>query len=181
MKRYSYLIIALLCIAMFVPASAQKIEFTGIGAKAGIVLPESPFDNLGLQFGANAYLGELSDGLYWVMGLNYWTVSNDENGFDQTLSNFQIMEDVHYYLSGKPEGAFVGGGISYNLLSWEATVDLGFLGTTTISTDDSKIGFHPLAGYVFQLGEMNAFVEAKYNLISNFNTLDVVFGVNFDM
>jgi len=175
-----------ICLLIAVPAFAD-LGFNGAAVGVGVVMPESPWD-MGFNGAAYVNLGEVSDGLVFVPGLAYWSAGYSESYYgvnsDATLSNIAINADVHYFFSGKEEGAYAGGGLSFNMVSVETTYpSYSYLGYTvpggSITADDSKIGFQALGGYLMDVGGMKGFAEAKYNIISDFNTFQINVGVWF--
>jgi len=182
-----------LCLLIAVPVFAE-LKFNGAAVGAGIIMPESPWD-MGFNGAGYVNLGELSKGLVFVPGLSYWAATYEEDFLldaskksEATLSNIAINADVHYFFNGKEEGPYAGGGLSFNMTSVEVTspaYTVTFFGTTTNvpseshTASDSKIGFQALGGYLTDVGNMKGFVEAKYNIISDFNTLQINVGVWF--
>lgn len=166
-----------------------------VGIKAGIInisAKKEPYDVLGMGFqgGVNIHIVEVTKGLYSNMGAAYWTASKEtDGGSELTYSSISIAPDIRYYVEGEEAGFFIGGGLSINLLSIEGEVTkteagpAGGYKTTTrvVKYDKTEIGFHPVIGYLFNLGNMKAFVEGKYNFITDFNTLDAAVGVMFDL
>lgn len=179
----SLFVIILVVVFAVLPASAQKLGYNGFSVHGNLVFPED--HNLGFGAGGSVNMGELSDGIYLIPNANFWTASWDV--FDDGRStNIAIAGDVRYYLDRKPQGAYFGGGLSINFLSfsydytgpvWTGT---GYTNQTqTYDDSETKIGFHPLAGYVFELSGTQVFVEAKYLLISDWNTFKISFGAIF--
>ena len=177
MRKILLFISILLVFGLFVALPAQNLGFKGIAVKGGIVSPESPWD-MGFFGGVSANMGEISPGLSLFPFVSYWSSGYSNYGIDLGLSNFQLGADIHYPLTNV-QGVYVGGGISFNILSvdypmWDYT-----RGWTTASDSENKIGFGGLVGYEIQLGGRQGFVEGKYNIISDFNTLEVAIGIFF--
>ena len=171
------IIILVTIVLMVLPASAQKLGYNGFSVHGNLVFPED--HNLGFGAGGSVNMGELSDGLYLLPNANFWTATWDK--FDDGRStDIAIAGDVRYYLDRKPRGVYFGGGLSINFMSFSYDFTNPFT-NETVSYDDSetKIGFHPLAGYVFDLSGTQAFVEAKYLIISDWNTFMISFGAMF--
>lgn len=178
MKKLSLVLVLILFATLSVNASGLGLY--SIAPKVGVILPESPW-NTGFMFGAEADLGELTENLHLVPVVGYWSSKYDLGGADLSLSNIQIGGDVHYFIPSA-QGLFVGGGIGLNFLS----VDLpsfSFFGQTSGGGSDSqtKFGFGFLAGYMIPINSVQAFVKAKYNLISDFNTFEINAGVAFSL
>ena len=190
MKRIIFLFSIAICAFLIMPGFGQAI-----GIKAGIVsisADEEPYDVLGIGFqgGVNIHLVEVTKGIYLNTGLAYWTASEEtDGGSELTYSNISIAPDIRYYVDGEESGFFIGGGLSINLLNIKGEVSKtvsgpagGYMITTwVVEYDETEIGFHPVIGYLFNLGDLRAFVEGKYNLITDFNTLDAAVGVIFDL
>lgn len=181
MKKALTITLLLLVLSSF--SFAQGLGLHSITGKAGVVMPESPWDT-GFLIGAEANLGEVTDGLTLHPVVSYWSSGYSQSvagsNFDLTLSNVQIGADVHYQIENV-EGLFVGGGLGFNFLSFEFPA-FSFLGSSsTSSTSETKIGFAAVAGYNFPVGGMNGVVSGRYNIIDSFNTLELSFGIEFDM
>ncbi len=186
MKKLTMIVFLILACALVFPVSAQKLGFNGVGVGAGVIMPEDPWDT-GFNIAGYANMGELTDNLVFVPGLAYWSASSTVFNTDVTFSNFAVNGDVHYFFERKQQGAYAGGGISINFTSAEVAapsyVD-PFTGQTigggTASASDTEFGFQVLGGYMMEISKMMGFVEAKYNLISNFNTVQINVGVWFN-
>ena len=106
------------------------------------------------------------------------------SSLDASASNFQIAVDVQYYLKDV-EGLYFGGGLSLNFKS--VTIDYppevaAFLGESSSSGSETDVGFGLLGGYEMPINKKTTgFAHLKYNIISDLNTLAIVFGVWFDM
>ncbi|HGY54866.1 MAG TPA: hypothetical protein ENK44_04130 [Caldithrix abyssi] len=180
MKKVAILLTVVMSFAMVSTLSAQGLGLNSIGAKAGIILPEDPWDT-GFYGGVVADMGELTENLGLVPFATYWKSNYSISGYDLGLSNIQIGADVHYYLPGAP-GLYLGGGLSLNFLSVEyPTFDYVTYSTSTTSESETKFGFGFLAGFGFNIGNQSAFVEGKYNIISDLNTIELALGILFDM
>jgi hypothetical protein len=163
--------------------------------KGGIInisAENEPYDVLGMGFqgGVNVHVVELSDRFFLNIGAAYWTANEKTgSGSKLTYSNISIAPDIRYYFNGKEAGFFIGGGLSINLLQIEGEVTKtvsgpagGYMTTTwVVEYDETEIGFHPVIGYLFNIGGTRAFIEGKYNFISNLNTLDAAVGIIFDL
>ena len=165
---------------MFTTVSAGDFGLFQVGGKAGLILPEDPWDT-GFFLGGTANIGELADNMELFPVLAYWSTGTDQFGTDLSLSNFQIGVDLHYYLENV-EGLYVGGGIGINFVSSEFSYTDPFTGQTFTSDGSSnEFGIGVLGGYEIPLGDNTGFVEAKYNIISDLNTLEIAFGILFDL
>ncbi len=178
MKRALTMTLLLLVLSSF--SFAQGLGLHSITGKAGIVMPEGDWDT-GFLVGAKANMGEITEGITLHPIVSYWSAGFSESAFgtdyDLSLSNFQIGADVHYQIANV-KGLFVGGGLAINFLSFEFP---NFFSSGTSSTSESKIGFAAIAGYGFPIGGMNGVVSGRYNIIDGFDTLEIAFGIEFDM
>jgi len=174
MKKITlFVILVVLCSSAF----AGNLGLKSIAPKIGLAMPE----NLDTTFylGVGAKMGEITDNLELVPFLGFWSSGKDELGWDWSFSDFQFGADVHYGIKGV-EGLYGGGGLSFNIFTskWEYT----YLGQKHDDSDSEfKIGFDILAGYETPIGSKTAFAEIKYNIINDFNTLEITVGVNFDL
>jgi hypothetical protein len=179
MKKLTAIFLIVLALGLFTTSSAQGLSLKAIAPQVGVIFPEDPFDT-GFQIGAKANLGELTQNLALLPYLNYWSTGGGEGTYDWSLSNFQIGADVHYGITNV-KGLYVGGGLSINFISTEATWDDPYLGSYSESTSSNEIGIDLLAGYEFPLAGKTAFVEGKYDIISDLNTLVLNVGLYFDL
>ena len=180
MKKLTMTVVLILVCALVFPVSAQKLGLNSVKPMAGVVMPESPWGT-GFIIGVGADMGELTRDITLNPFVSYWSSGYDEFGVDLALSNFQIGADVHYHIKDV-KGLYAGGGLSFNILSIEFPYFNFITGEqTTESESETKIGFGVLGGYMFPLGNMDAFVQGKYNIISELNTLELTFGIAFDM
>ena len=178
MKKLSLVLFIILFATLSVNASGLGLY--SIAPKVGVIMPEDPWKT-GFMFGAEADLGEITENLHLVPVFGYWSSKYDFSGADLTLSNIQIGGDVHYFIPSA-KGLFVGGGIGLNFLSVDLpTVTYFGQSYGGGSESETKFGFGFLAGYVIPLNNMQAFVKAKYNLISDFNTFEINAGVAFNL
>ena len=182
MKNIIVVLILVLTLSFVANSMAQDIGLYSVGGRAGILLPEDPWDT-GFFIGATANLGELTDNLQLHPNITYWSTGYSFEGvdLDLSLSNIQIGGDVHYYLEDV-EGLFFGGGISLNFVSAEfASVNFFTGESITESSSDTEFGFDILGGYEIPLGDNTGFVQARYNIISNLNTFEIGVGILFDL
>lgn len=185
MKKLSMVVVFILLCAMVFPVSAQKLGFNGFGVHGNLVFPEN--HKTGFGVGGSVNMGELSDNIYLVPFADFWTAGWDIAGIDASTTDIAIGADAIYFLDRKPQGVYFGGGLDINFLSWEApsfevVYQGGFpVGTreTTVIYSETRFGFHPMGGYVFDLSGTKAFVEAKYLIISDFNTFMISVGALF--
>lgn len=167
-----------LFILLFVyPISAQIAGLKGVNIHGGIIFPEE-WDK-GFNIGAGVDLGEVASEVHLAPKLTYWKASKGEYG----LSNFVIAIDLQYFAIEQVEGLYIGIGISYNFLSWDYVyIDYDPVLTEKMDqTSDNRIGFNPILGYQRMINVVVAFAELKYNLISEFDTLQFTIGVQMPL
>jgi len=189
MKKFFALMVIALVLSLSLPASAANMGLKRMNGQLGLLFPstEGLSYGVGFQLGAGADLGEITDNLHLVPSLSYWIMSPDVEGsssLDASASNFQIAVDLHYYLKDV-KGLYFGGGLSINFKS--ISIDYppeiaGFIGSSSSSGSETDIGVGLLGGYEMPLNNTTTgFAQLKYNIISDLNTLAIVFGVWFDM
>lgn len=172
-----------LFMGLLTTAYSQDIGLKSITAKAGIIMPEDPWET-GFHVGASANLGEVVENITLVPFVEYWSTSYDQSFFGEKygldLTNFKIGAAGHYDIANV-EGLYVGAGLALNFLSVDVVIP-NFVGggTSTSSSSNTEFGAVALAGYRVPLGNMQGVVEAEYNLM-DVATLQLNFGVEFDM
>jgi len=171
MKR---LLITLFCIAALA-VQAQDLELRKAGGGLGLIFPDNPWDN-GFKLGATAYMGELMDGVHLYLIVNYWSSSTDLGIAELSLSNFQLGADIHYNMK-EVDGTYLGGGINLNFFGFDV---VDFFGNTS-DESETRVGLALLGGYQKPLGKMTGFAEARYNIIADFNTFELVAGLLFEI
>lgn len=161
------------------PVTAQEFGLYSINPSASIVMP----DHLDMGFGINvsANVGEVFPGVELYPMISYWS-AKWQNFNDFTVSNIAVGADAHYTMDSFPEGMYVGGGLNFNIVSSEYP-DYNYITgkSTTSSKSDNKIGLSAFAGYTFSMGSFGLFAEARYNMISDFNNLQLSVGVPFSL
>ncbi len=181
-KLMLLLVVIILISSLSGPAFGQKMGLKAIAPQLGIIFPEDPFST-GFNIGAVANLGEFYKNIGLYPALMYWSAGGDVSGVDVSFSNFQIAGDVHYYTEDL-EGFFAGLGLSLNFLSakyeYNETIP-GFTGPYSASASDTKVGFAIFGGYEMPIDKYTGFVKAKYDIISDFSTFKIDFGLYFDM
>ena len=189
MKKIFVLLVIALVLSLSLPASAADMGLKRLNGQLGLLFPST--DNIsygvGFQLGAGADLGEITDNLHLVPSLSYWILSPEPesgsvDGFDISASNFQIAADVQYYLKDV-KGLYFGGGLSINFksVSWDVPHEYAPYFPSS-SDSETSVGIGLLGGYEMPLNKTTTgFAHLKYNIISDLNTLAIVFGVWFDM
>ncbi len=184
MKKLFTILLLVLAFGFITTSSAQGLGFKAIAPQLGLVMPEDPWD-MGFHVGAKINMGELANNLGLYPFVGYWSSKYTYGDFglneDLTLSNIQIGADVHYHIASA-EGLYVGGGLSFNMLSIEfPSYNPITLESTTDSESDSKIGIGLLAGYELPFGSSLGFIQGKYNIISDLNTIELTVGMYFNL
>ena len=180
MKKFCLLLMVAVMLIATIPVSAADMGLKRLGGKVGIIFPKDL--DMGFMLGAAADMGEITDNLKLIPLISYWNAGKSESGVDLSFTNIQIGADVQYYLKDV-KGLYFGGGLTINFQS--ASVDVPpeyaqFISET--STSETDIGFGLLGGYEMPLGKTaTGFAQAKYNIISDFNTFAIMLGVWFDM
>ncbi len=178
MKKFIVLTAAVFALIVS-PVAAQNFGLFSVNPSASIVMPEHHDMGFGINVSAN--VGEVMEGLSIYPAISYWMASW-ENYENSSTNNIAIGADVHYTMSGFPEGMYVGAGLSYNMLTWEYDYLDPWTGNTrTWSFDDNNFGTSAFVGYAFTMGNFGLFAEARYNVINNFNNLQLSVGVPFSM
>ena len=177
MKRIHLFTLLAVILLFALPLSAQDLGLQRLSGKVGIIFPKDA--GTGFMLGAAADMGELTKDLSLVPLLSYWSSSKDESGVSTSFSNVQIGADVQYNLKDV-KGMYVGGGLALNFISVSWEYDM--FGTTYDGSEsETRFGIAFLAGYELPIGKNTGFVNAKYNLISDFNTFAINIGMWFDM
>jgi len=167
----------LILFLLICPLSAQLLGIKGAGIQGGVVFPENW--GTGLNLGARLDFGELTKQVYVIPMITYWNAKKDTIG----MSNIALAADLQYFPFHEQEGAYIGVGLSYNFLSWDyyyiiyaptVTENLGH-------TDDRRIGFYPIIGYVHTIDQFSLFAELKYNLISDFDAFQFTLGATMKL
>jgi hypothetical protein len=184
MKKIIGLMVIVLVLSLSLTASAADMGLKRLNGQVGLLFPSTPNLSYGVGFllGAGADLGEITDNLHLVPSLSYWILSPDVEGYesssvDVSASNFQIAADVQYYLKDV-KGLYFGGGLSINFNS----ASIEYQGFEVGAGTGTDIGLGLLGGYEMPLNSTTTgFAQLKYNIISDFNTFAILFGVWFDM
>jgi len=164
-------------------AVSQDMGLKSITAKAGVLMPEDPWDT-GFQIGAKADFGQIAQDINLVPFIEYWSAGYDYSGFGSSLSldltNIKLGASAHYAIPNV-KGLYAEAGLALNFLSID-NPSVTIFGVTTGggSASETKFGAVILAGYEIPLGSMNGVVEAEYNL-TDLSAFELSFGVLFDM
>ena len=164
-------------------AFSQGLGLKSITAKAGVLLPEDPWET-GFTLGAKADLGELAENINLVPFVAYWASSYDFSGFGSSssldMSNIKLGASARYAVPSV-KGLYGEAGVSINFLS------IDFPGVTVFgvssggaSSSSTEFGFVVGGGYQIPLGGMMGVIEAEYNIME-LSALEISFGIVFDM
>lgn len=79
------------------------------------------------------------------------------------------------------EGFYLGAGISLNLLSWKYILDYRDYKqyNAVLENFDNRIGLTPGMGYKFNFAGLNPFLELKYCVMKDFNSIQIIVGLVF--
>lgn len=172
MKHFITMVMSvlLLCGVSF----SQNLGFHGVAAQAGLVVPGETGYTAGFVLGAKVNMGEIADKLTLMPLIQYHKPGFDvpAGAGDPTVSIFVIGADVHY---GINDQFYAGGGLNYNSVTLEWNVP--FFGK--IDSGGSEIGISALGGYNLDLGGLPSAIEARYNIVSNYNSLVITLNVFF--
>jgi len=170
---------------------AQDFGLYQVAPTVGVIFPEGDW-NTGFQIGAKANVGSVMEdkiGLFPVV--SYWSTKYDYDGmyadsdFELKLSNIKIGIDAHYDLGEYVENLYGGAGLAINMVKSEYPSvkydDNWNYRVVTESDTDSEFGISFLAGYKLEVSGKPLFVEGRYDVISNLNTLGLKVGMFFDM
>jgi hypothetical protein len=161
-------------------AFSQDMGLKSITAKAGILMPESPWDT-GFQVGAKADFGQIANDINLVPFVEYWSSGYDLAGFGSLdMSNIKLGASAHYAVPSV-KGLYAEAGLALNFLSID-NPSFTVFGITSGggSTSDTKFGAVIVGGYELALGSMNGVIEAEYNL-TDLSAFEISFGIKFDM
>ena len=186
MRKYYYILGLLLVFSIANPVLSQKELIKSIGAGAGINLPQGDWDP-GYLLSAKANFGEVVKYLFISPFFNYSAANQTkdiENGSEDLALNFlSFGAKIFGYLNAKPKGFYVGGAISYNIISSESIARAQFSQDVEIrETNTTKVGFAALAGYLYPLKSISIFVESDYTLVpGGYNNFIVHTGLNINL
>lgn len=169
MKKILVMMFAVIMISSV--AQAQKLGLYSVRPMVGVTFPEDPW-NTGFVIGADVDMGELMENVHLVPGFAYWSSSYSVDlgvfggTFDVSLSDFRVGADAFYYVPSV-KGLYAGGGLSLN-----------FFGS---DTEGTEFGIDFVAGYELPMKSFTLFGQGKYNIVSDFSSLELVVGAQFPL
>jgi len=174
-----FVILAVLCVAMFATNSAHAIRAVGFGV--GYTSPE----NLDATWTASLYmdLGVPVTNLYVQPFVGYWSYEEGITGASASFSDWMIGGNLKYVIptSAAKFRPYIQGGLAAHLMSSEATVSL-FGQDQSFSVSDTKLGLQAGAGAAFDLTERFAlFGQGSYSIVEDFNQWVVGGGLQLNL
>jgi hypothetical protein len=157
-----------------------------IGIGGGIIYPQGGW-NIGYMIQAQTNFGEVLDYIFLTPFAYYAAASKSEetnqNKYDMTIQYIGFGTKMVGYLNSKPEGFYMGGYLSFNVISAESLL-LGHLDQNTFveSHTTTKLGLAVLTGYKLAFKKMNIFIEANYMLVpGGFNNPSFLIGTSLNL
>jgi opacity protein-like surface antigen len=174
-----FVILAVLCVAVFSVNSADAIRSVGVGA--GYTSPE----NLEGTWTAGLYMdfGVPVTNMYVQPFVGYWSYEEGITGASASFSDWMVGGNVKYVIpTAAPKfRPYIQGGMAAHLMSSEATINL-FGQDQSFSVSDTKIGFQAGAGAAFDLTERFAlFGQGSYHIVEDFNQWMVGGGLQLNL
>jgi hypothetical protein len=179
---------ALMASMAAVPATAIEFGFFGVDLHGGVNLP-SDWDS-GFTAGVSVNIAELIDGLYLYPAL-FYSKAEDSVSFpllgigtiehDLEVTDIALGAEVRYFLNGEPAGWYFGGGAFLNMLTYETGATIGTGSRIQVTeVDANKVGGMGVAGYRARMGDRFSLgLEARYNVVTNFNNGQILLVVGF--
>ena len=186
MKKSQILIFTILICITLLPGLANSKTVNSVGLGLGACLPQGGWDP-GYSIMAQGDFGEVIKYIYLTPYISYAHASKSEEVHTNTeqfsIQYLGLGAKFYGYLNSKPRGFYLGGAISYNLISYDTIKWADFPENTKIeNTSTNQVGFSGLAGYLFMLKKLSIFIEVNYMLtVSGFNTLSGFAGVNINL
>lgn len=173
-----YKLVVCLCLLVLIAPGATAADFGlfGFDVRAGVVLP-SDWDT-GYLVGGSANVGEIVDGLYLYPALNYsqaeTTVAPFGSNVTLEVTSFALGAEVRYFPAGSPTAWYFGGGPYLNFLDREIVA-----GRVTVNISTEEVGLMGVAGYQFGSEGTGLLAEARYSVVSGYDTVQVLAGYSF--
>lgn len=168
------------------PSISKSKVINSVGLGLGVCVPQGGWDP-GYTIIAQADFGEAIKYVYLSPYLSYAKAGKSEeiNNNSENLSVQYIGLGVKLtgYLNSKPKGFYLGGALSYNIISYD-TIDWAEYDQNTriVNKNTAKVGFGGLVGYLFVLKKLSIFIEIDYMLTAGgFNCLTAVTGLNINL
>jgi hypothetical protein len=186
LKKYYYILGLLLVFSTVNPLLSQNRLIRSVGGGAGINLPQGDWDP-GYLLSAQANFKEVLKYLFISPYFNYSTANQTKEfeniSEDLSINYLSIGAKIIGYLNSGPKGFYVGGAISFNIISSESLTIGQFSENTEIQEDNTtKVGFSGLAGYLYPLKSISIFVESDYTLVpGGYNNFVVYTGININL
>jgi hypothetical protein len=155
----------LLMVTFILVASGAMAQISG-GLELGIPLGNFG-DGSNLGFGASArYDGAIKEKLAWTATVGYLSYGlKSSSGGSGHTSMIPIMGGIKYYFNEDNNGFYGGADIGFVPI----TVSVSVSGFGSASASETRFGFSPGLGY--RMGQFD--FAARYNLISDFNTIGI--------
>ncbi len=186
MNKFKFFITLILVSFAFHPNFAVSKVVNSVGLGIGVCLPQGGWDP-GYTIIAQADFGEAIKYVYISPYLSYSNAIKSEeinqNAEEMSIQYLGIGAKLVGYLNSKPKGFYLGGAISYNIISYD-TIKWTEIPENTYILNEStnRIGFTGLAGYLFLLKKISIFVEIDYMLTTGgLNNLTATTGVNINL
>ena len=186
MKKYVSILSIGMLFFLFSPQTSQAKLIKSIGVSGGITLPQGDWDP-GYTIGAQVNLGEAVKYLFISPYFNYsnthQSIEIGQSTEDLSIQYISLGTKFIGFINSKPRGFYLGGSISYNIIS-EFTIENGQLvDAYTIEKDNTtKIGYGALLGYLYTLKKFSLFIEANYMLVpGGYNNLQGLLGIDFNL
>jgi len=186
MRKYNIFIILVFILFALNPSISKSKVVNSVGLGLGVCVPQGGWDP-GYTIVAQADFGEAIKYVYLSPYLSYANAGKTEelNNNPENLSIQYIGLGVKLtgYLNSKPRGFYLGGAMSYNIISYD-TIDWAEFDQNTkiVNKNTAKVGFGGLVGYLFVLKKLSVFIEIDYMLTAGgFNNLSVITGLNINL
>ncbi len=186
MKKYYFILGVLLVFSIVNPLFSQARLIKSVGVGAGINLPQGDWDP-GYLLSAQANFGEVLKYIFVSPFFKYSTANQtkefEDISEDLSINHLSIGAKIIGYLNARPKGFYVGGAISFNIISSESIILGQFNQNRKIRENNTtKVGFAGLAGYLYPLKFISIFVESDYTLIpGGYNNFIVYTGINLSL
>lgn len=170
MKKLTKILAICALVLISVTANAQM----KLGVGGGLALPMGDYgDALKMGFGVNVggkYMLNDNMALGIDLGYHMFTAKDEADGSDVKFSVIPIAPSFTYYFATEGFKPYAGANVGFYMTKWKVG---------DASETASKIGFAPVLGFEYALGEkMGLDVNAKYNYIATEGTACTYLGIN---